>query len=101
MADKSIIEELEAQVGGLISDHQRLGALVKDLKSQNDKLLQDRRELREQVSTLNGELSSLRLSQALSGSGGVDKDKSRARVNHLMREVDKCIALLNSVEERE
>ncbi len=98
MAEKSIIKELEGQVALLIEDHKRLSRLNCELEEQRVKLVQQRRELQEQVSELNGELSSLRLSEALSGNG-TDRDRARARVNQLMREVDRCIALLNKVDQ--
>ncbi|MFI3316159.1 MAG: hypothetical protein SNF93_01100 [Rikenellaceae bacterium] len=97
MADKSIIKELESQVAALIADHKRLSALNAELEAQREKLLSERRELQKQVASQGSELSSLRLSQALSGSSA-DRDKARARVNQLMREVDRCIALLNKVD---
>lgn len=98
MADKSIIQELEAQVAALVADHKRLSTLVTDLERVREKLAAERRELQLQVTQLSSELSSLRLSEALSGNGK-DRDKARARVNQLMREVDRCIALLNKVDQ--
>ncbi|MFI3324209.1 MAG: hypothetical protein SNI45_02000 [Rikenellaceae bacterium] len=100
MADKGIIKELEAQVSVLVADHQRLSRLTAELEAQREKLLVERRELQQQVAELSSELSSLRLSEALSGNGA-DRDKARARVNQLMREVDRCIALLNKVEKEQ
>ncbi len=94
MAEKSIIKELESQIAVLLSDHKRLKGMVAELTEQSDKLTAERRTLTEQVAELNAELTTLRLGRALSGNKA-DKDKSRARVNNLMREVDKCIALLN------
>lgn len=100
MADKSIIKELEAQVGLLIADHKLLSALNYELEQQREKLLAERRELQGQVADLTAELSSLRLSVALSGNS-TDKNKARARVNQLMREVDRCIGLLNKVDQEQ
>ncbi len=100
MAEKGIITDLKAQVAVLISDHKRVVMLNSKLLAERDKLLLERRELQEQVSGLSSELSSLRLSDALSGNG-VDRDKARARVNQLMREVDRCIALLNQVDKEQ
>ncbi len=98
MADKSIIKELEAQVGLLIADHKRLSGLTADLEKAKEKLIEERRQLQMQVAELTAELSKLRLSEALSGNG-MDKDKARGRINQLMREVDRCIALLNKVDQ--
>ncbi len=100
MAEKIIITELKAQVAALVADHKRLSQLNGDLERQREKLLIERRELQEQVLGLNAEISSLRLGEALSGNG-TDKSKARARVNQLMREVDRCIALLSKVEQEQ
>ncbi len=80
-----------------MADHKRLSQLNMELEKSRENLLAERRSLQEQVAQLSSELSSLRLSEALSGNG-MDKDKARARVNQLMREVDRCIALLNKVD---
>ncbi len=100
MAEKEIIKELEAQVAALIADHKRLSRLSDDLTRERNSLLSERRELQMQVTQLNSEISSLRLSVALGGNDK-DKDKARARVNQLMREVDRCIALLNKVDKEQ
>ncbi|MFI3281096.1 MAG: hypothetical protein R3Y44_03875 [Rikenellaceae bacterium] len=100
MAKKGIIKELEAQVAALVADHKRVSALNRNLEAQREKLLLERRELQEQVAGLSSELSSLRLSEALSGNG-TDRNKARARVNQLMREVDRCIALLSKVDQEQ
>ena len=42
---------------------------------------------------LDAELARMQLTEGLAG-GGRNREKARARVNRLMREVDKCIALL-------
>ncbi len=85
-------------MAALVADHKRLSTLVTDLERVREKLAAERRELQLQVTQLSSELSSLRLSEALSGNGK-DRDKARARVNQLMREVDRCIALLNKVDQ--
>ncbi len=100
MAEKSIIKELEAQVAALMADHKRLAELNADMQGQIDSLTKERRELQERVSEQSSEISSLRLSVALGGNN-TDKNKARARVNQLMREVDRCIALLNKVEQEQ
>ena len=46
---------------------------------------------------LKAEIQRLRLAEGLSGNSA-DNSKSRARINQLLREVDKCIALLAKQE---
>ena len=83
MADKSVITNIEARVRQLIDDHKRLSDLCAELTA----------PLEERVRELDAELARMQLTEGLAG-GGRNREKARARVNRLMREVDKCIALL-------
>lgn len=94
MADKNVIDHIEARVKQLIDDHRRLAAQCAELTAERDALKADNRSLQEQVRRLDGELARMQLTDGLEG-GGRNREKARARVNRLMREVDKCIALLN------
>lgn len=86
----------------LITDHKRLGDLCRSLQSERDELLREKRTLLEQVKSLEHQLSVLQLCEGLATSNG-SSDKARAnaraRVNRLMREVDKCISLLSATEQ--
>ena len=62
MADKSVIQNIEARVRQLIGEHRRLSGICAELTAERDALGK--------------------------------QHAPRARVNRLMREVDKCIALL-------
>ena len=92
MADKSVITNIEARVRQLIDDHKRLSDLCAELTAQRD-TLRSERTLEERVRELDAELARMQLTEGLAG-GGSNREKARARVNRLMREVDKCIALL-------
>ena len=93
MADKSVITNIEAHVRQLIDDHKRLSDLCAELTAQRDTLRSEKRTLEERVRELDAELARMQLTEGLAG-GGRNREKARARVNRLMREVDKCIALL-------
>ncbi len=102
MATKSIISSLESRVDQLITDHRRLRDLCRSLRKERDELKQDKRTLQEQVKSLEHQLSVLQLCEGLATStASSDKARAnaRARVNRLMREVDKCINLLSATEE--
>lgn len=96
MAVKSVITELEARLNRLVDDHRKLVALCGELTAERDGLKEENRALEQRVRSLDHELSTIRLREGLAGGG--DKEKARARVNRLMREVDKCIALLDKVQ---
>lgn len=93
MTDKSVIVNLEARMRALIDDHRRLATLCGELTAQRDSLLSENRSLQERIRDLDAELQRMQLTEGLAGTSR-DREKARARVNRLMREVDKCIALL-------
>lgn len=93
MVDKSVITNLETRVGQLIDDHRRLSERCSQLTAQCDALRNEKRALEERVKALDAELARMQLTEGLAG-GTRDKEKARSRVNRLMREVDKCIALV-------
>lgn len=97
MADKSAIVNIETRVGQLIDDHKRLAVLCAELTAQRDTLRTENRSLQERVKELDTQLSRMQLTEGLTGESR-DREKARARVNRLMREVDKCIALLQRTE---
>ena len=81
----------------LMDDHKRLSDQCAELTAQRDSLKAENRTLQERIRELDGELSRMQLTEGLAG-GSRNRDKARARVNRLMREVDKCIALLGRPE---
>lgn len=99
MAEKSIIQEIETKVARLLEDHKRLCDLNNELTLEREQLRVDNRKLTERNMELNREISLLQLGDGLGGKSA-DPTKAKARINQLMREVDKCIALLSGVEEQ-
>ncbi|MEG0789782.1 MAG: hypothetical protein RSB23_06435 [Alistipes sp.] len=93
MAEKSVIVNLEDRIGKLLADHARLVTLCAELSTQCDTLKVENRGLQEQIKDLHNQLSCTQLAEGLAGDSR-NKAKAKARVNRLMREVDKCIALL-------
>ena len=77
MADKGVISNIEGRVRQLMDDHRRVSELCASLTAQRDALRAEKRSQR---------------AEGLAG-GSRNREKARARVNRLMREVDKCIAL--------
>lgn len=95
MVDKSVITNLENRVGQLIDDHRRLSELCAELTARCEALRSEKRTLEERLKAREAELARRQLAEGLAG-GTSDREKARARVNRLMREVDRCIALLES-----
>jgi len=93
MADKSVITNIEVRVGQLIEDHRRLKGLCNEMTAECMALRSEKRRLETRIRELEVEVARMQLAEGLAG-GSSDRNKARARVNRLMREVDKCIKLL-------
>ena len=97
MAEKSVITNIENRIRQLMDDHKRLSDQCAELTAQRETLRAEKRTLEERVRELDGELARMQLTEGLAGESR-NREKARARVNRLMREVDKCIALLGRPE---
>ena len=98
MACKSIITHIQAQAERVIAQHEKLEADYAQVCKERDDLRAEVREQQEQLRDLKAEVQRLRLAESLGGNA-TDKAKSRARINLLLREVDKCIALLAKAQQ--
>ena len=97
MACKSIISHIQAQAERVIAQHEKLESELATVVSERDSLKAELRKQQEENIALKAEVQRLRLTQSLGGNTA-DKAKSRARINLLLREVDKCIKLLTKTE---
>ena len=93
MSNKAIIDAIAEKTARLMAENKKLRQDQKLAAQTNDKLKTENRSLKEQTSRLEKRIAKLELQEGLKAGG--DKKTARARVNRLMREVDKCIALMN------
>ncbi len=98
MAEKEIIKRLRDQVERLIADHERIARECRALVKERDKLLAEKHRLEEKVREQDTHIKSLELVGAMRGGEG-NVERARARVNSLLREVDRCIATLLQEQE--
>lgn len=91
MAD-SMLEDIKTNVERLISlyekEKQRADALAGQLAQSEETV----RSYQAQITELNGQIDNLKLSFAFSGAG--DTVLAKERIDKLVREIDKCIKLL-------
>lgn len=97
MACKSIITHIEAQAERVIAQHEALESAFAQLQSERDALQRELRAQAEEIQQLKAYIKKLELTEGLTGET-TDKAKAKARINLLLREVDKCIALVNKAE---
>ena len=97
MSGKALIESIARGAERLIGENRRLRSEVERLEASREKLREDNRRLALENAALERRLTIRELADGFSGevSGGHGTKTARARVNRLMREVDRCIALLN------
>ena len=96
MAVKGIITELEQRVERLVGEYRRVAERCRKLTAECDALKARNRDLEENLRETERQLARRELISGLADTGGKeDREKAKARINRLMREVDRCIALLN------
>ena len=94
MAEIPVIEALREKVGRIIAENEKVRAESAKLARQEAKLREENREQAGRIALLEQRIAVLELGGAVTGASE-DKKAARARINRLVREVDKCMALLN------
>ena len=94
MAKHPVVASLTEKVGKLIEQNVRLERECAELIKERDKTKSENRRLQEEMQRMEHRLSLLEMSSGMSGD---DKEVKRARqqINRLVREIDRCIALMN------
>jgi chromosome segregation ATPase len=88
------INLLTRKVDLLLSEYHRLKAEVENLKIENKGLKNNLKDKEEEIKEIEKKYERLKLTGALMGDGGNARE-SRQRIDELVREIDRCIALLN------
>tara|TARA_B100001778_G_scaffold316797_1_gene303970 strand:+ start:398 stop:694 length:297 start_codon:yes stop_codon:yes gene_type:complete len=91
----SIIESLQSKVEKLIIQHNKAKEDIKQLKEENTSLQGKLTYTKVQAKELSEKNKVLKLAKSLSGKEGKSTD-IKLKINELIREIDKCIAQVNS-----
>ena len=100
MSQKEIVKRLHDEVERLIADHERIAKECRELVKQRDKLLGEKHRLEERLREQDTRIKSLELVGVMRGDDG-NVERARARVNSLLREVDRCIATIKNEQENQ
>jgi hypothetical protein len=95
MSGKAIVNSIERNVAQLISENRKLRGEVERLTASRDRLREENRRLATDFSEVERRL----VVKELAAGFGSNTKIARARVNRLLREVDKCIGLLRMKNE--
>jgi uncharacterized protein YlxW (UPF0749 family) len=91
---KDIINNIEVKLGKFIAKHQQLSNKKLVLEQENNGLSEELKKKADEVSTLQDKIKLMNISKSVE----VSKEEvkaSRLKINEYVREIDKCIALLN------
>ncbi|HEY4797444.1 MAG TPA: hypothetical protein VII99_00060 [Bacteroidia bacterium] len=91
---KSVAASLENKIEKLVALHQRTRKELAALETKNNNLNQTISQQQQSIKELEEKTKILKLSKSLSTSNE-NTTELKLKINELIREVDKCIALLN------
>ena len=96
MADNNIelAQALEEKISILISRYKNLKTKYSRLEEENQKLSEELEKSNIAYSDLESQFKIYRLAMSVSGKSD-DNTEAKRRINQIVREIDKCIALLN------
>ena len=92
---KTIINNIEVKVGKLIAKYDQLNAEKLDLQRNNNTLNVRLQEKESQIVALQDKVKLMNISKSADASKQEVKE-TRLKINEYVREIDKCIALLNN-----
>jgi regulator of replication initiation timing len=88
-----IIAEINSMVTRLISERDALKQQLVDRATENQQLRSQVNGLNARLDALDDTNRTLKIAKSLTGSG--ENTDAKLKINELVREIDKCIALLN------
>ncbi|MCT4624139.1 MAG: Atg14 domain-containing protein [Schleiferiaceae bacterium] len=92
---KTLLVDVKNNLSLLLSKQNQLEEDRKQLEQHIEKLQQQLSEANERVMNLEEENRQLRLAKAVSSGGTENPEEAKDKINELVREIDKCLALLN------
>ncbi len=94
MATNDLLDSLRVKIARLIAENDKLAADNSALAGRRDRMAVEIRELKRTVAEQEKRIAVLELGASMTGNVN-DQKRAVARINRLMREIDRCIALMN------
>jgi hypothetical protein len=95
MSLNNLISNIELKLKNLLSSYNRLKLENSELHTTNSNLSLELEENHKQISLLNDKIKIMSISKSVDISKDDIKD-TKLKINEYIREIDKCIALLNN-----
>ena len=97
MADLSVIvSEIEIKLRKLIDEKNRLSVENKRITEENDALQRENAALRQSATELQDKINKTTIVNALDNEG--ELEEGRKLIKDLVKEIDRCVSILNSKE---
>ncbi len=93
MSARSVIDSVARSAEKLIGENRRLRREVEKLEAARDRLREENRRLKQEGGRMERRLAVKELAGGFAGQH--DQKTARARVDRLLREVDKCMELIS------
>ena len=92
---KNLVKNIEKKVSKLIQLYQSVQKEKEETLTENNKLELDLSDKEKTIKRLEEKIKLLRITKSVSAQDNERNKESRQKINEYVREIDKCIALLN------
>ncbi|MBT4217292.1 MAG: hypothetical protein HOE25_01840 [Flavobacteriales bacterium] len=92
---KNLVENIEKKVNKLIQLYQSAQKEKEETLTENNQLISDLSDKDKIINSLEEKIKLLRITKSVSTQDDERNKESRQKINEYVREIDKCIALLN------
>ena len=92
---KNLVKNIEKKVNKLIQLYQSAQKEKEETLTENNQLISDLSDKDKTINSLEEKIKLLRITKSVSTQDDERNKESRQKINEYVREIDKCIALLN------
>lgn len=89
------VKEIKTFVENLQKEHANINLTNKQLEDELFHTKEKNKTLLNEISTLNDKIKMLKLAKNIEGSGEEKNKDLKLMINEMVREIDKCVALIN------
>ena len=89
------VKEIRTFVENLQKKNNNVNLKNADLENELSQLKEDKKNLLNEITALNDKIKMLKLAKNIEGSGEEKNRDLKLMINEMVREIDKCVALIN------
>ncbi len=89
------VKEIKTFVENLQKKNNNVNLKNADLENELSQLKEDKKNLLNEITALNDKIKMLKLAKNIEGSGEEKNKDLKLMINEMVREIDKCVALIN------